>query len=100
LARLNETVVRVRDYCNPGLAVLGIVLTRFSSRTSLSREIRGTAQMIADKLGLPLLDTAIRASVAIAEAQSMQTSMFKYKPRNTAVQDYKKLVQELKKRGL
>jgi chromosome partitioning protein len=100
LARLNDTVAHVREYGNPGLQMLGIVLTRFTTRTVLSREIRRTAQMIADELGLPLLDAAVRASVVIAEAQSMQVDMFKYMPRNNAVQDYKKLVKELKRRGL
>ncbi|MDR1603600.1 MAG: AAA family ATPase [Gracilibacteraceae bacterium] len=100
LTRLNDTVARVREYSNPDLQLLGIVLTRFNPRTVLSREIRVTASMIADELGLPLLKTTIRASVAIAEAQSMQVDMFKYMPRNNAVQDYKHLVRELKERGL
>jgi chromosome partitioning protein len=100
LARLNDTVVRVREYSNPALRMLGIVLTRYNARTVLSREIRATAQMIADELNLPLLNAAVRASVVISEAQSMQVNMFKYMPRNNAVRDYKKLVQELIERGL
>jgi chromosome partitioning protein len=101
LTQLNDTIVRVRDYCNKNLHVLGVVLTRFTYRTILGREIRKTARMVTGQLGFTLLETQIRASVAIMEAQSMQADMYEYMPENAAVQDYDRLINELiTKRGL
>ncbi|MDD4088506.1 MAG: AAA family ATPase [Tissierellia bacterium] len=100
IAQLSETIKRVKRYCNPDLKVEGIVLTKFNKRTILSREIKGTAELIAGQLGTKLFNTTIRASVAIMEAQTTQQEIFSYAPNNTAVQDYKDFVDELIERGL
>lgn len=100
ITQLYDTVERVKKYCNPALKIEGILLTKFNGRTILSREIKGTAVMIAEKLQIPLLNTCIRNSVAISEAQSMQESMLDYSPRNNAVMDYMTLVDELLERGI
>lgn len=51
-------------------------------------------------MDVPVLDTFIRDSVALREAQSLQCSVLEYAPECNAVQDYKKLIQELIQRGL
>jgi chromosome partitioning protein len=100
IAQLNDTVVRVKKYCNPRLAIAGIVLTRYNPRTVLSQEIKGTAQMIADSLQIPLFETFIRASVAITEAQSLQRNMIGYAAKVNGVKDYLAFVDELATRGI
>ena len=57
-------------------------------------------RMVAEDLDVPVLDTFIRDSVALREAQSLQRSVLEYAPECNAVQDYKKLIQELIQRGL
>ena len=100
IAQLSDTIERVRKYCNPDLKVEGIVLTKFNKRTILSREIKGTAELVAQQLGTGLFNTTIRSSVAIMEAQTNQQEIFSYAPGNSAVQDYKNFVKELIGRGL
>jgi chromosome partitioning protein len=100
IAQLFETIERVKRYCNPDLKVEGIVLTKFNKRTILSKEIKGTTELIAGQLGTKLFNTTIRSSVAIMEAQTTQQEIFSYAPNNTAVQDYKDFVDELIERGL
>ena len=100
IAQLSETIERVKKYCNSNLKVEGIVLTKFNKRTILSREIKGTAELIAEELGTNLFNTTIRSSVAIKEAQTNQQEIFSYAPKNTAVQDYKDFVNELIERRL
>ncbi len=100
IAQLSETIDRVRRYCNPNLKIEGILLTKFNKRTILSREIKGTAELIAEQLGTSIFNTTIRSSVAIMEAQTNQQEMFSYAPKNPAIQDYKDFVNELIERGL
>jgi len=100
IAQLSETIERVRKYCNPNLKVEGIVLTKYNKRTVLSREIRGTAELIAEQLNTCLFKSTIRSSVAIMEAQTNQQDIYKYSPKNSATLDYMDLVNELIERGI
>ena len=100
IAQLSETIERVKKYCNSNLKVEGILLTKFNKRIILSREIKGTAELVAQQLNTEIFDTTIRSSVAITEAQTSQQEIFSYAPNNTAVQDYKDFVKELLARGL
>lgn len=100
IAQLSETIDRVRKYCNPNVKVEGIVLTKYNKRTVLSREIKGTAELIAEQLNTSIFNSTIRSSVAIMEAQTNQQDIFSYAPKNAAAKDYSELVEELIGRGL
>lgn len=100
ITQLAETIERVKNYCNPAITVLGIFLTKHNPRTNFSREVMGTVGMIAEDLGIPFLDTYIRESVALREAQSLQQSILQYAPKSNAVKDYENLIDELIRRGL
>ncbi|WMJ24225.1 ParA family protein [Paludicola sp. MB14-C6] len=100
IAQLSETVDKVRNYCNPNLKLEGIVLTKFNKNTVLSKDILGTAQLIAQELHTHLFVSTIRSSVAIMEAQTNQQSIYEYAPNNNAVMDYKSLVEEMLSVGI
>lgn len=100
IAQLSETIKKVRTYCNPNLKIEGIILTKYNKRTILSREIKGTAELIAEELSTSLFNTTIRASVAVMEAQTNQQNIHDYSPKNGAALDYVDLVNELLERGI
>lgn len=100
IAQLSETIDRVRKYCNPDLKVEGIVLTKYNKRTILSREIKGTAELIAAQLNTVIFNSTIRSSVAVMEAQTNQQDIYNYSPKNAAAKDYMNLVEELIERGV
>lgn len=100
LAQLSETVDRVRTYCNNKLRIDGIILTKFNARTLLSKEVLGTASIIADEIETRLFKNSIRTSVAIMEAQTHQQDIFVYAPKNNASYDYEKIVDEFLDYGL
>jgi len=100
IAQLSETIERVKKYCNPNLKVEGIILTKYNKRTILSREITGTAALIAQKLKTSLFKTTIRSSVAVMEAQTNQQCLYEYAPKSGAALDYLALVNELVERGI
>ena len=65
--QLNETIARVRSYCNPDIKVLGAFLTKHNPRTRFSREVEGTLNMVAADLDFPVMNAYIRESVALRE---------------------------------
>lgn len=100
IAQLYETVERVKKYCNPNLLIAGILLTRFNPRTRLSREIRGTAELIADDFHIRVFDSFIRSCVSVSEAQSLQKNIFDYDSRSHIAQDYGRFVDEFLAKGI
>jgi chromosome partitioning protein len=96
LGKLMETVRAIREGWNPGLALSGIVMTRYQRTRKLNREIR---RKIKDHFGDALLETAIRDNISLAEAPSFGKDIFTYKPRSHGAQDYRNLALELLRRG-
>ncbi len=95
LAQLKDTIESVREAINPGLNVLGILLTRFNGRTLLSRDVLEMAQQLASQIHTKVFETKIRTGVAIAEAPAHGESIFSYNPRSAAVADYLALIDEI-----
>lgn len=95
IAQLSETIDRVRKYCNPGLQITGIVLTRYNGRAVISREIAELTAETAAKLHTKVFNTKIRECTAIKEAQAMKQDIFKYAPRSNAAADYRELAEEI-----
>lgn len=95
ISHLNDTIQTVRRYCNPGLAIMGIVLTRYTARTIISREVSEVMENVAAQLDTKLYDTKIREATAIKEAQATKQSIFEYAPRSNASADYNALIDEI-----
>lgn len=100
ITRLQDTIEHIHNTLNPKLHIAGMFLVRFNPREELSRTVLATAEMIAESLDLPLMNTHIHNSVIIAKAQALQKDMYQYAPKNKAVMDYAQLVSELLERGL
>lgn len=94
IAQLSETVGGVQTYCNPGLKWAGILLTRHSGRSVLTREMTSMMEDAAEQLGTIVYNTRIREAVALREAQAMRQSIFTYAPRSKAAADYAAFVDE------
>lgn len=95
LYQLAETINQVKSFCNKGLKVTGILLTRYSGRTVLARDIKETIEAKCAELGIPLLNTVIRDGVAVREAQTTQESLFAYAPNSNPAKDYLRLFDEI-----
>lgn len=100
LVQLSDTVKRVRKYCNPKVKIEGILLTKYNGRSLLSREIMGTAQMVAKELETDVFDTFIRTGIAVSEAQAVQENLYAYASKSNVAADYMAFTEELMKRGI
>lgn len=95
IAQLVETMRPVQKYCNPALRIEGILLTRYSNRTVLSREVAEMIEQQAAVLGTKVFHTTIREAVAVKEAQITRNSLYRYAPKAKVTEDYRAFVDEL-----
>ena len=95
IEQLSESMKPVKKYCNPDLSIEGILLTRYSQRAILSREVAEITKQLAAKLGTKIFDTAIRENISVKEAQLSQKSLFEYAPNSNAAKDYHAFIEEL-----
>ena len=79
-----DTIKRIKQ-SNPQLTPEGIVFTRYSARSNLSRDFHEAIVDEADKLGIPFL-CDIRESVSIRESQALRVNLFDYAKRNRSAQ--------------
>lgn len=95
ISQLNNTIQTVKQYCNPSLEVMGIVLTRYSARAILSREVAEMIEQTAANLNTKLYKATVRENIAVKEAQASQQNIFEYAPKSNAAADYSALVDEI-----
>jgi len=95
IRQLYSTIDAVRKYCNPALKVMGILLTRYNSRTIISREVADMIEEAAGELGAKLYKAKISECTAIKESQAKRMNIFDYAPNCKAAQDYEELIKEI-----
>lgn len=95
IGQLYNTIEAVKNALNKRLKVLGILLTRYNARATISKEINELMQATASQLKTKVFNTYIRECTAVKEAQAMQEDIYTYAPRCNAVKDYKALIEEL-----
>ena len=80
---------------NPGLQIGGVVFTRHSTRTILSRDLTDVISDKCRELDIPVYKTVIREGVAVREAQTQRESLFTYAPKSKPAKDYMQLIKEI-----
>lgn len=90
-----DTIKQVKKYTNPKLKIEGILLTRFTTRNTLSKEVLELTAEIAEKLNTKLFTSTIREAVSIKEAQFKRQDIYSYAPKSKVAEDYSSLVDEL-----
>ena len=88
-----ETVSSIRTAINPGLQILGVLVTFYDGRTIHHRD---AVQTLIDQ-GLPLFATMIGRSIRVAEAPAAGESVVTYDPANPQAENYKQLAMEIDK---
>ena len=89
---LLETIEKVRQRPNPGLRILGVVITMHDKRTALARDIREQIQKV---FGGKVFDTVIAKSVRLEESPAYKESIFTFAPDSSGATDYYSLCEEV-----
>lgn len=95
IGQLIQTIQTVKKYCNRGLSIKGLLITRYNARSVLSRDMKDLLEDTATKLKTKLFDSKIRECIAIKEAQAVQLDIFTHAPHSNAATDYKALLEEV-----
>ena len=95
IGQLNQTIQTVKRYCNSDLTIKGIVITRYSPRAVLTRDMTDLLEDTAKQLNTKVFASRIRECIALKEAQASQIDIFTYNPRSNAGIDYKALLEEM-----
>ena len=95
LEQIVETINVIRANCNKRLEIAGVLLTRYTPRQVLTRDIEGVFAKAAESIGTRLFKTRIRETVSIREAQATNTDIFTYSPKSAGATDYNELLKEI-----
>jgi chromosome partitioning protein len=96
LSQLLGTIKLIREKLNPGLAVMGVVMTMYDSRTLLSAQVVNEVRAYFPH---EIFNTIIPRSVRLAEAPSYGQSIAEYDSDSRGAQAYQALAAELMARG-
>ena len=95
LSQLLNTIQAVRGSTNPALELLGIVLTMFDKRNSLSEQVQ---QEVQKYFGDKLFSSVVPRNVRLAEAPSYGRTIFEHDRWSKGARAYKALAREVKER--
>jgi chromosome partitioning protein len=94
LAQIFETIAAVREQLNPGLSILGVLLTLVDQRTGHSREV---VQIVRSSLAgqVNVFKTEIRLHVALKETAKVGRTILDFDPGSPSAEAYRRVGREL-----
>ena len=92
---LLETIEKVRSRPNPDLQILGVLVTLFDKRTTLSKDVEAHIRKV---FGGKAFKTMITRSVRLEESPAHRETIFTYAPNSSGALEYKQLSKEVLKR--
>jgi chromosome partitioning protein len=96
LSQLLNVVQMVRGGLNPGLELLGVVMTMYDGRTSLSEQVKDE---VTRHFGDKVFDVVVPRNVRLAEAPSFGKPIFDHDKWSKGAKAYKNLAKEVHKRA-
>jgi chromosome partitioning protein len=96
LSQLLNVVQMVRGGLNPGLELLGVVMTMYDGRTSLSEQVKDE---VTRHFGDKVFDVVVPRNVRLAEAPSFGKPIFDHDKWGKGAKAYKNLAKEVHKRA-
>ena len=97
LSQLLSVIQQVRQGLNPGLDILGVLITLYDSRNSLSDQVR---KELENHFGDKLFKTIVPRNVRLAEAPSFGKTIIEHDKWSKGARAYKALAHEVEKRTL
>ena len=95
LSQLLSVITQVRQGLNANLSILGVVVTLYDKRTSLSEQVKSELER---HFGSKMFDTVIPRNVRLAEAPSFGKTIAEHDKWSKGARAYKALAKEVEKR--
>jgi chromosome partitioning protein len=87
-----ETIDKIKARPNPGLQILGVVVTLHDKRTIIGRDVY---EQIRAVFGDKVFRTTISKSVRLEESPAHRESIFTFAPRSAGAAEYYSLSEEV-----
>lgn len=97
LSQLLSVIQQVRQALNPGLDILGVLITLYDSRNSLSEQVK---KELENYFGAKLFTTIVPRNVRLAEAPSFGRTIIEHDKWSKGARAYKALAREVEKRTI
>lgn len=97
LSQLLSVIQQVRASLNPALDILGVIITLFDSRNSLSAQVK---KELETYFGAKLFTSVVPRNVRLAEAPSFGRTIIEHDKWSKGARAYKALAKEVEKRTL
>ena len=95
IAKLLNTIKIIKSQLNPGLSIMGFVLTMYDNRLRLSNQV---LDEVRRHFGDLVFNTVIARNVRLSEAPSHGQTVLDYEPNSKGAIAYKALAQEVMNR--
>ena len=92
---LLETIEKVRSRPNPDLQILGVLVTLFDKRTTLSKDVEAHIRKV---FGKKAFKTMITRSVRLEESPAHRETIFTFAPNSSGALEYRQLSKEVLRR--
>jgi chromosome partitioning protein len=92
VALLKDTIDKVTERINPDLEILGIVGTKFDSRTLHSREVM---ERVLEAFGDVVFHTVVRRTVRFPETTVAGEPITSYAPNSPGAEQFRQLAREV-----
>jgi len=92
---LLETIEKIKSRPNPDLNLLGVVVTLFDRRTTISKDVEAHIRSV---FGRKAFKTVISRSVRLEESPAHKKPIFDYAPKSSGATEYQSLSKEVLKR--
>lgn len=89
---LLDTIEKIKKRTNPGLDILGVLVTMYDKRTVLGRDI---LTQIQDVFGNKVFETIITRNVRLEESPAYKESIFSFAPKSSGAEQYYDLSKEV-----
>ena len=96
VTKLLDSMKRVKEFLNPSLDILGVVLTMFDNRQLLAKQV---VEEVENYFGKVMFNTVIPRNVKIAEAPGYAQPITQYAPSSKGGIAYRELAKEVIARG-
>ena len=94
LSQLIKQIEAVRQYTNPKIQIAGVLLTKYSERNILTRDLYKQIEKVTDELSLKLFTSTVRDAVLVKEAQAQKTNIFDLDAKSKVSKDYMNFINE------
>jgi chromosome partitioning protein len=94
IEQLTTFIQSIQKHYNKGLAVDGLLITKYNARTVITQVLQNNIQKSAERLNTKVYNTKIRETVKIIESQAEKRDIFTSSPNATASEDYRMFIDE------